>query len=80
MVSALTEIFGNVVLPPGELVPDGEVVSLEWKEIERRTLDARNGLWKSLMRLDFYLYLYKKTDEEAAEIRKEAGLILSAYV
>lgn len=80
ILNALVEVFEHVVLPPGELLPNEKLASLGWAEIEKKTLDAHNGMWKPIMRLDFYLFLYKKTDKEIAEIKRETGLILSSYL
>lgn len=81
MLGALKEIFENTKLPVGDLVQKEEDQNVDFEETEKRVMDSKgNELWKPLLRLDFYIYLYKKTEEEIKIIKKETALILSVFI
>ena len=81
MLVALKEIFGNTKLPVGNLLQKEETRYVDFAEIEKRVMESKgNELWKSLMKLDFYIYLYKKTDEEVEKLKNETALIMSAFI
>lgn len=80
---ALADIFKNVVLPQGRLPDEKTAVRLIFEEVQKKVMQTEgNQLWKSLMKLDFYLFLYtgKRTEEELEKIKNETALILNCFV